>query len=156
MPTQQIITEATINPDPSHERDIKQAIFNKLSGDATLIALLGGESNIFAISPPVDVNYPCVVYEISGPSDYTPTSDETGKMLETIFRINIFSNSSKTLESDNIASRVKALLHGQRTLNNANIICYSCYRQTRERQSQDENFKVWVTTERYRLLSAPK
>ncbi len=146
---------ASIVPPVSHERAIKEAIYAKLSSDTTLVALLGGTVNIFAVNPPTEAEYPCIVYSITGSSEYAPAQDNSGRILETVFRVEVFSNSSNTLESDNIADRVKTLLHGQNVLNSSDIICYACFRQARERQTKDPNAQVWITTERFRLLSAP-
>ena len=140
----------------SQERYIKSSIYSKLSTDATLVTLLGGTSNIFGSSPPKEVVYPCIVYEIVAVSDDPNSQDTTGKMIETVFYINILSSNSKSEESDNIADRVKTLLHGQRTLNTSSLICYSCYRQGRLRQSRDPDTQILMTVESYRSLTAPK
>ena len=77
---------ASIVPPVSHERAIKEAIYAKLSADATLITLLGGTANIFATQPPTEAVYPCIVYTISGSNDYAPAQEKSGKILETVFR----------------------------------------------------------------------
>jgi hypothetical protein len=134
---------------------LKKSIFSKLSTDSTLTHLLGG-IKIFHQYPPREVSYPMVVYEIIFNNDniYDENTD-SGVITETFFRITIFSSDVKSEQSDNIEQRIKTLLHGPRSLNNTDIICYSCYRESLE-QRYDTEAKIWTTYTRYRLVSAPK
>ncbi len=138
-------------------RLLKQAVYAKLSGDTTLVDLLG-TNRIYGRFPPKDViAYPIVIYEIAADIDRPYTeSDESGKITETSIRISIFSDSSKTEESDNIESRIKIVLNGQRTLDTEDIICYSCYRDTMSAQTFDPNQQVWITQAEYRVVWATK
>ena len=135
---------------------LKKAVYAKLSGDAELINLLGG-SNIFHKNPPKNAIYPSVIYEVASDTDNPYNeSEETGKITETEIRVSVFSNSSKSRESDNIEARIKALLHGQRTLNTSDIICYSCFRSMMPSQMFDEKQQIWITYTRYKTVWAPR
>ena len=138
-------------------RLLKQAVYAKLSGDTTLVNLLGA-NRIYGRFPPKGVTeYPIVTYETAPDIDRPyRESDESGKITETSIRISIFSDSSKTEESDNIESRIKILLNGQRTLDTDDIICYSCYRDTMSAQMFDPDQQVWITHAEYRTVWAPK
>jgi hypothetical protein len=134
---------------------IKQAIFDKLSNDNTLVTLLGG-IKIFHQHPARTVAYPRVVYEIITNEDNIYNEDtESGDVTVTFFRITVFSSSGGSKESDDIENRIKYLLHGQSTLDNNSLACYSCYREFLE-QRYDTDAKVWTTFARYRAVTAPK
>ena len=134
---------------------IKKTIFSKLSTDNTLTTLLGG-IKIYHQHPSRHVTYPRVVYEIISNNDNIYDEDiGSGDVTLTFFRITIFSNDSKSEQSDNIENRIKILLHGRNTLDNNDIICYSCYRENFE-QRYDTEAKIWNTITRYRLVTAPK
>ena len=136
---------------------LKEAIFAKLNDDTTLRALLGGVGRIIHREPSKKTRYPCVVYDII--SDTDNPFDETrnsGQITETYFRITIFSKNSKTEETDNIESRIKTLLNGQRTLDTVKIICYSCFRDNLLGTIKDPELLVWVTPVRYRVRWANK
>jgi len=136
---------------------LKEAIFSKLNGDATLNSLLGGSGRIFHINPPQEASYPCIVHAIVDDRDHPYNEQqETGKITTTNFRITIFSNNSTTKESDDIEARVKELLHGQRSLDNTKIICYSCYRDSLVGPVKDPDLQVWITPIRYRITWAMK
>jgi len=139
-------------------RLLKQAVYAKLSEDTTLVNDLLGANRIYGRFPPKDIiEYPIVIYEIATDIDRPyMESDESGKVTETSIRISIFSDSSKTEESDNIESRIKVLLNGQRTLDTDDIICYSCYRDTMSAQMFDPDQQVWITHTEYRVVWAPK
>ncbi len=136
---------------------LKQALFTKLNNDTTLRNLLGGSGRIFHRNPPQEAIYPCLVYTII--DDRDNPYDETvidGQVTRSNFRITIFSNDSKTEESDNIEARVKSLLNGQRTLDTTKIICYSCIRDSLVEPVKDPELQVWVTPIRYRVTWATK
>jgi hypothetical protein len=97
-----------------------------------------------------------VVYEIISNNDNTYNENtDSGIVTETFFRITIFSSDGKSEQSDNIEQRIKTLLHVPRSLNNGDIICYSCYRENLE-QRFDTAAKIWTTFTRYRLVAAPR
>lgn len=134
---------------------IKKAIFSKLSADSTLTTLLGGVK-IFYQHPARSVTYPRVVYEIISNNDNIYDEDiGSGDVTLTFFRITIFSDDSKSEQSDNIENRIKILLHGQSTLDNNDIVCYSCYRENFE-QRYDTEAKIWTIITRYKLTTATK
>lgn len=135
---------------------LKEAIFSKLNSDSTLVSLLSG-NNIYHRQPPKDAKYPCVIYSIIDDRDNVFDEDRsTGEVTRSLFRVNIFSKSSKTEESDNIEARVKELLHGQRTLDTTKIICYSCFRDNLLEPIKDPDTNVWITSVRYRVTWATK
>ena len=53
-------------------------------------------------------------------------------------------------------ARIKELLHGQRTLDSNEIICYSCLRDTLMEPMKDFDAQVWFTPIRYRITWATK
>jgi len=135
---------------------LKKAVYVKLSSDTSLISLLGG-NNIFHKHPPKSPVYPSIIYEVASDTDNPYNeNDETGKITATEIRISIFSDSSKTRESDNIEARIKALLNGQRTLDNSDIVCFSCFRSIMPSQMLDPEQQIWITHIRYRTVWAPK
>lgn len=136
---------------------LKEALFALLDSDATLKTLLGGNNKIFHRDTPQEVTYPCVIYSIINDTDnpYDETSID-GQITRSNFRITIFTTDSKTEISDNIESRIKTLLHGQRTLDTSKIICYSCLRDSLVEPIKDPNLLVWITPIRYRVTWATK
>ena len=136
--------------------NVKKAVYNKLINDNTLLGLLGG-NNIFHKHPPKKAVFPSIIYDIASDMDNPYNeNDETGKLTETEIRISVFSDSKKSSISDNIEARIKTLLNGQRTLDDSNIICYSCYRSMMISQMFDEEQQIWITHTRYRLVWGPK
>lgn len=135
---------------------LKEAIYAKLSGDSTLITLLKG-SSVFHKNPPKNVVYPCLIYAIESELDRPYNeSDETGKITADIIGITIFSDNSKSQESDNIEARIKTLLNGQRTLNTSDVLCFGCYRTGMLTQMWNEDTRTWQTHTAYRVAWAPK
>lgn len=131
---------------------IKQAIYETLNNDTTLQGLLGGAGRIFHRDTPQEASYPCLVYSlIDDRSDPYNESVVSGKVSRSNFRIDIYSNSSTTKESDEIEARVNALLHGQRTLDTTEVICYSCIRDSLIEPIKDPELQVWITPIRYRV-----
>ena len=133
-------------------RFLKQAIFAKLNNDATLKTLLTSVNRIFHQQPPSKAKYPCIVYNIINDTDNV--FDETldgGQATGALLRITIFSKTSTTEQSDNIETRIKELLNGQRTLDTAKIICYSCFRDNLLESIKDPDLKIWTTPIRYRI-----
>ena len=145
---------------PTYDKNIrylKEAIFAKLNDDSTLKGLLGSSGRVFHRNPPKNAQYPCVAYAIISDRDrpFNETQD-TGEATEAFFRVIIFSKSSKTEEIDNIESRIKTLLHGQRTLDTIKIICYSCFRDNLMEPIKDPDLLVWIAPVRYRIRWATK
>jgi len=145
---------------PTYAKNIhylKEALYAKLNNDATLQGLLGGSGKIFHRDVPQEPSYPCLIYAIIDDRDnvYNETT-EGGQITQSNFRLTIFSNNSKTEETDNIEARIKTLLHGQRTLDTTKIICYSCLRDSLVEPIKDPNLQVWVTPIRYRVTWATK
>jgi hypothetical protein len=136
---------------------LKETLFSKLNTDVTLRGLLGGSGKIFHRDTPQEANYPCIVYAVIDDRD-NPYDESSlgGQVTRSNFRITIFSNNSKTEESDNIEARIKTLLHGQRTLDSTKIICYSCLRDSLVEPIKDPNLQVWVIPIRYRVTWATK
>jgi hypothetical protein len=136
---------------------LKEALFAKLNNDVTLQGLLGGNGKIFHRDPPKEPVYPLIVYGIINDTDspYNETQ-VTGEITRTNIRITIFSDNSKTEISDNIESRIKVLLNGQRTLDSTEIICYSCLRDSLVEPIKDPNLEVWITPIRYRVTWASR
>ena len=134
--------------------NIKKAVYDILIGDTTLINLLGSNKIYYAQNLQTP-QYPSMVYEIITDVDspYNEDSDE-GKITETTLSVTIFSDNSKSEESDNIEARIKTTLHGQSTLTTNDIICYGCFKQYTN-QRRDVEKKLWITTSIYRLTSAP-
>jgi hypothetical protein len=134
---------------------VKKAIYNKLKNDSTLTGLLGGP-NIFYERNPQTPIYPAIIYNIVTETEYPYNSDDDdGKITETTFAVTIFSDSSKSEESDNIESRVKYLLHGGGKLSDSDVLCYTCFKQYVD-QRKDAEVNLWITTSVYRLVSAAK
>ena len=133
-------------------RTIKEAIFYKLNNDATLQGLLGGSGRILHKQPPEDADYPCVIYEVISDADNVFNEDRgTGEITQSFFRVTIFSKSEKTEESDTIEARIKELLHGDRTLDNDDVICYYCYRDNLLEPFRDPETLTWATSIRYKV-----
>ena len=134
---------------------IKKAIYDKLKNDSTLTTLLGGNKIYFERNPNT-ITYPAIVYGIITDVDNIYNEDiSDGKITETTFHVTIFSNNPKSEESDNLESRVKTLLHGQRKLDGQDIACFGCFKQYSD-QRFDAEGQVWVTASVFRLSSAPK
>jgi len=137
-------------------QNLKQLIYEKLANDATLIALLGGNSNIFHFHPQQASNipYPIIVYNILGIEDNVYDSDRDGGINACIINIDIFSSSSTTEEADNIADRVYALLHNQ-NLSNTNVLVYTCYRDYQD-ENFDESSQCWRINAHYEVTNVAK
>ena len=136
---------------------LKEAIFAKLNDDITLRELLEGSGRIFHRNPPDDAQYPCLTYAIISDRDRPfDENQDTGEVTESLFRITIFDNHSKTERTDNIEARIKTLLHGQRKLDTTKIICYSSFRDNLMEPVKDPDLLVWITPVRYRVRWATK
>jgi len=134
---------------------LKKTLFAKLNDDATLLSLLGASDRITHKNPPTEPIYPCLVYYIYNDKDNVYNENiSDGDITTTDIRINIFTNNSVSEIADNIESRIKKLLHGQRTLDSNKIICYSCYRDNLSEPIKDPNLQVWVTTVKYKVTWA--
>ena len=145
---------------PTYDKNIhylKEALFALLNNDVTLRNLLGGTNRIFHRDPPVEPTYPCLVYGLINDNE-NPYNETTidGQITQSNIRLTIFTNNSETETSDNIESRIKTLLQGQRTLDTSKIICYSCVRDSLMEPVKDPNLQVWVTPIRYRVTWATK
>lgn len=145
---------------PTYDKNLhflKEALFAKLGGDATLQTLLGGSGRIYHRDIPKEPVYPCLIYAIIDDRDnpYDPTTIN-GEVTRSNIRLTIFNNNSKTEETDNIEARIKYLLNGQRTLDSTKIICYSCLRDSLVEPIKDPELQVWVTPIRYRVTWATK
>lgn len=138
-------------------RLLKKAIFDKLNNDSTLRTLLGGTGRIVHSQPMKDTVYPCVVYSIILDRDFPYNEDsQESTITQTSFRITIFSKENKTEQMDAIEERVKTLLHGQRTLDTDEIICYSCYRENLMEPVREPDFLTWILPTRYKVSWAVK
>lgn len=135
-------------------RFIKKAIYQKLSTDAQLLQLLGGDK-IFLDRNPEKIVYPSIVYSVITDTD-TPfdENENTGKITETTFQVTIFSNEQSSEQSDNIESRIKKILNGKGVLSTDDIIDFGCNRQYMS-QNLNVEVNVWLTTCVYALRSAP-
>ena len=137
-------------------QNIKQLVYNKLSGDSTLVSLLGGTANIFHFHPKQEKNitYPIVVYNILGLEDDIYDVDRNADINRVTINMDIFSSNSTTKEADDIADRIYALLHNQ-AISDSNLIVYTCFRVY-----QDENFddtsQCWRINTRYEITNAGK
>ena len=138
-------------------RLLKKAIFDKLNNDATLRNLLGGEGHIVHMQPMKETKYPCVVYAIITDRDVPYNeNNQDSTITQTFFRITIFSKNPKTEEADNIEERVHTLLHGQRILDTAEIICYSCFRENLMEPMREPETLTWILPTRYKVSWAVK
>jgi len=145
---------------PTYDKNLhylKEAIFAKLNDDATLKSLLGATGRIYHRNPPKAPQYPSIVYSIISDRDNVFNEDRsTGEVTGTYFRTTIFSKSKKTEELDNLEARVKALLHGQTSLNTSKVICYSCFRENLLEPRKDPDLQIWIYPIRYRVVWAVK
>jgi len=138
-------------------RYLKKSVYETLNGDVTLLGLIGASGRIYHLEPPQMVQYPCVVYQVLDDRDNVYNETLTGgEVTRSNIRITVYSNESTTQQSDNIEARVKELLHGQRTLDSDEIICYSCLRDTLVEPMKDFESQVWITAARYRVTWATK
>ena len=136
---------------------LKLSLFETLNKDADLLALLGVNGKIYHRNPPKDAKYPCIIYSILDDRDNVYNETQSGgEVTRSNIRITIFSNESTTEQSDDIEARIKELLHGQRTLDSDQIICYSCLRDSLAEPIDDPETHVWVTPIRYRITWATK
>jgi hypothetical protein len=137
-------------------QNIKKLVYNKLKNDATLLALLGNNANVFHFHPKQESNvpYPILVYNILGLEDDVYDVDRNADINRVTLNIDIFSSTASTKEADDIADRVYALLHSQE-ISDSNIIVYTCFRVY-----QDENFddssQCWRINARYEITNAGK
>lgn len=136
---------------------LKKAIYNKLKDDATLTTLLGGENKILYKTPSSKASYPCVIYDIILDKDrpYNENDNES-KITETSVEIIVFSKEDTSQQSDDIESRVKAVLSGDGQLTDSSIICYNCYRTSMSSQRRDESNRIWITNSSYLIRWASK
>lgn len=138
-------------------RLLKKAIFDKLNNDTTLRGLLGGEGHIVHLQPMKETKYPCVVYSIINDRDFPYDENSADSTItQTYFRITIFSKENKTEQMDAIEERVKTLLHGQRTLDTSEIICYSCFRENLMEPLREPDLLTWILPTRYKVSWAVK
>ncbi len=136
---------------------LKKAIFSKLNNDSALRTLLSATGKIYHRQPPKNAQYPCVIYSVIMDRDNPFDEDrDSGDVTKALIRISIFSKSEKTEQSDSIEARIKKLLHGQRTLDTTEIICYSCFRENLLEPVRDPDSVVWITQTRYGINWAVK
>lgn len=84
---------------------LQTAIFQHLSGDAALSALLGGA--IYDAIPPAT---PPSTYVLIGPEEVTDASDKTGHGAEHRLTISVLTNATGFLPAKQIAARIAELL----------------------------------------------
>lgn len=135
---------------------IKQLIYTKLSTDSVLIALLGGNINIFHFYPNQEKNllYPIVVYSILAITDNPYDADRNADINSFVFNIDVFSDNSSMKEADDIADRIYALFHGK-NLSNTDVVAYTCYRQYQD-ETYEADGRVWRINARYNLTNSGK
>ena len=129
--------------------NLKKAIYGKLKDDSALITLLGGNS-IFYKNPSSKASYPQVIYDIILDKDRPfNENDNESKITETSVEIIIFSKEDTSQQSDEIESRIKAVLSGDGKLTDSDIICYNSYRTSMSSQRRDESNRIWITNSIY-------
>lgn len=101
---------------------LQQAVYNVLSGDATLTAALsaawtdslGGIAPIFSDVPQENADdnsfYPFISF---APASHLPWDDKDTLGGEAVWMVNAWTRSGDFYEGDTIAERVKTLLHRQ-------------------------------------------
>lgn len=131
--------------------DLKEAIYNILSSDATLEALLGGAGKVKHGNPENLSEYPCVTYQVLTETDNPYFADQPTGIARSRVVIQCFSNSASSKQVTNIEDRVYELLNGQ-NLTTADILAYTCYRQNKSERFE-ANVNVWTTTSNYDLVN---
>lgn len=138
---------------------IQKAVYLKLSGDSALGTLLTGGDGIYHVWPEKRLDftkYPVVTYDIGNELDRPYQEDDTGGLItNTLLIITIFSTADKLDQAHNIESRVRALISGNRTLDTTDLVCYSCFRQSRS-YAYDTEIKAHRIVNTYSFVSAPK
>lgn len=110
---------------------LKELIYNKLKNDASLVALLGGNTKIVHANPLRKIDsYPCLVYNIINEEDEPYNETIPTGIARSQVQIEIFSASTSASVIDPIEDRVYALLHNQK-ISNTNIRVYTCFRRNR-------------------------
>lgn len=138
-------------------RILKKRIFDLLNNDSSLRQLLGGAGRIYHRQPTKNAVYPCVTYSIINDNDFPYEEDSADSdVTATFFRINVFSRESGTEQIDGVEHRIKQLLHGQRTLDSNEIICYACFRENMSEPIRDPDDTTWIQTSRYKTTWALK
>ena len=130
---------------------LKELIYSTLTGDATLVGLLGDVSKIKHGSPLQKAEYPCVVYGIIAETDNPYNTDRSAGIARTRLAIQVFSSSDSSTQADQIEDQIYTLLHGNQ-LSNSDILMYSAYRVSKTPLFEpDEN--VWRIETRYDLVN---
>jgi len=132
---------------------LKELVYNKLIGDAPLVALLGDASKIRHGSPLLKAEYPCLVYNIIAETDNPYNADKSADIARTRLAIQVFSNSDSSTVADQIEDQVYTLLHGQ-SLSNSDILMYSAYRVAKNPIFEPDH-NVWRIESRYDLVNVP-
>lgn len=133
---------------------LRELIFSKLDGDATLKVLLGGDNKVRHANPLQKSQYPCVVYYIITDSDNPYDTNLPSDIVKTRLGISVFTTDTSSKQADEIEDQVFALLEGK-NLSNSDYLVYSCYRISKMPLFEpDQN--VWRMESRYDLVNALK
>lgn len=131
---------------------LQELIYDILTGDPTLVSLVGSADSIKYGNPKNVSEYPCITYQILTEVDNPYFTDNNNAHITTTqVVINCFVDNTSPKTATAIDTRIYSLLDGQR-LSNSDIQVYTCYRQTRNEMYED-SVDVWRITSIYNLVN---
>lgn len=155
MTDQQTSSQASIFK-PRSIKAIKKLIYTTLIGDVQLAQLLGTSDSIFHEFPMTDkIPHPAVFYSVINENSFPYNeSDDNSQLTEVVFGIDIVDDSPNTEKIDDIDNRIFGLFNGK-SLKNSEVRCKGVCKRTFYTQLYDSEVKVWRTTTRYTMVTAP-
>jgi len=124
-------------------KELKKLIYTRLTGDATLIGLLGGTTKIRHANPLQKAKYPCVVYSLINEEDDPYELDISAGVSKSMFQIEVFNTTTSVISVDDIDTAIYALFHGE-TFGNTKAKVKTCYRKQRVQISESETKVIRV------------
>ena len=126
---------------------IATGLYSKLSGDATLTALLADNTSIYATLAPKDAEYPFIVFSLQygGPENITPSD-----LQDHLYFIRAYAETAK--DAGTIHERIAALLHhGDFTVAGYTLVWSALDEEYEDEETTDAGNTVFMRGGSYRF-----
>jgi hypothetical protein len=119
---------------------VRSALVTKLTGDATLAAMLSGAGAIYHRRAPRTARTPFIVFDLNAGSSISMFGG--GEITDDVWMIKAVDNNSSASRAEDIDLRIKAVLHGS-TIPLTGGGTASVLRETRINYAENEGDDTW-------------